>query len=346
MTLRAVVLGCVLVACASAPVSLPAYYTAVDSEHPRYPRARFIAGRGISSVSAEDAGARAKENVLLQISTRLESETSSLQLYTTKGGSAETATSRVSVRSSFERADLIRLVDRASQGGTFYAYAVLDRAAADRDLAAAMSADLTAFRAAAESASKARAGRDNSAFKTAATGAIRIRPRIDFAFIVRRAVTGRPAPEEPEYVAARNQPLATIEEARGRRVVGVVLKNAGAGRLADFAASAVRPLLLRPDSAGCAAREKKGLTDATQLEVVPEERCSEGSLGERCEVVVRLTAQACAGSLHGAGTIATVRSVHPSDREKARRSAWDKVTAQAVEAAVRDALKGTVLGGE
>jgi hypothetical protein len=343
MTLRAVVLGCVLAACASAPLSFPAYYTAVNSEHPQYPQARFIAGTGISSVSAEDAGARAKENVLLQISTRLESEISSFQLYTTKG---EAATSRVSIRSSFERADLIRLVDRASQGGTFYAYAVLDRAAADRELAAAMSADLTTFRAAAESAGKARAGQDNGAFETAATAAIRIRPRIDSAFIVRRAVTGQPAPEEPEYVSARNQLLATIEEARGRRVIGVVLKNAGGGQLADFAASAVRRLGLRPDSAGCAAREKKDLTDATQLDVAPEERCSEGSLGERCEVVVRLTAQACVGSLHGAGTIATVRGMHPSDREKARRSAWDKVTAQAVEAAVRDALKGTVLGGE
>jgi len=346
MMLRAVVSVCVLAACASAPLSFPAYYTAVDSEHPRYPRARFIAGTGISSVSAEDAGARAKENVLQQISTRLESETSSFQLYTTRGGVAETATSRVSVRSSFERADLIRLVDRASQSGTFYAYAVVDRAAADRELTAAMSADLATFRAAAESARMARADHDNGALETAATGAIRIRPRIDSAFIVRRAVTGQPAPEEPEYVSARNELLATLEEARGRRVVGVVLKNAGAGQLADLTASAVRRLGLRPDAAGCAARDKKDLTDATQLEVAPEERCSEGSLGERCDVIVRLTAQACAGGFSGAGTVATVRGVHPSDREKARRSAWDKVTAQAVEAAVRDALKGTVLGGE
>jgi len=318
----------VLVACASAPVSFPAYYTAVNSEHPRYPQARFIGGTGISSVSAEDAAARARENVVQQISTRLESETSSFQLYTTKRGAAEAATGRVSVWSSFDRADLILLVDRANQGGTFYAYAVLDRAAADRELAAAMSAELTTFRAA------------------AASEAIRIRPRIDSAFIVRRAVTGQPAPEEAEYVAARNQLLATIEEARGRRVVGVVLKNAGAGQLADLTASAVRRLGLRPDTAACAARDKKDLTDATQLEVAPEERCSEGSLGERCDVIVRLTAQACAGGLSGAGTVATVRGVHPSDREKARRSAWDKVTAQAVEAAVRDALKGTVLAGE
>ena len=48
----------------------------------------------------------------------------------------------------------------------------------------------------------------------------------------------------------------------------------------------------------------------------------------------------------GAGTITTVRGVHPSDREKARRSAWDKVTPQAVEAAVRDALKSTILAGD
>ncbi|HEY4730544.1 MAG TPA: hypothetical protein VIH41_05385, partial [Myxococcales bacterium] len=311
--------------------SFPAYFTAANAEHPRYPQARFIGGTGISSVSAEDAAARATENVVQQISTRLESETSSFQLYTTKRGAAEAATGRVSVWSSFDRADLILLVDRANQGGTFYAYAVLDRAAADRELAAAMSAELTTFRAAAASA---------------ASEAIRIRPRIDSAFIVRRAVTGQPAPEEAEYVAARNQLLATIEEARGRRVVGVVLKNAGAGQLADLTASAVRRLGLRPDAAGCAARDKKDLTDATQLEVAPEERCSEGSLGERCDVIVRLTAQACAGGLSGAGTVATVRGVHPSDREKARRSAWDKVTAQAVEAAVRDALKGTVLAGE
>jgi len=101
MTPRAVVLGCVLAACASAPVSFPAYYTAVNSEHPRYPQARFIGGTGISSVSAEDTAARARENVVQQISTRLVSETSSFQLYTTKG---ETATLKV-VRQKGDESD-------------------------------------------------------------------------------------------------------------------------------------------------------------------------------------------------------------------------------------------------
>jgi hypothetical protein len=346
MNLRLVVPGCVLAACASAPVALPARYTAVSAEHPEYPRSRFITGMGISSVDADDADARAKENVALQISTRLESETSSFQQYTTQGGTTEAVTSRVSIRSSFERADLIRLVDRAAQGGAFYAYAVLDRAAADRELAAAMSADLASFRAAAESARKARSEQDSGVFGTAANEAARIRPRLDSIFIVRRALAGHAAAEEAEYVALRNQLLASIEEARARRVVGVVLKNAGSNHLADSTVNAVKRLGLRPDAAGCATRDKKELTDATELDVAPEERCNEGSLGERCEVIVRMTALACSGGTSGAGTIAVVRGAHPSDREKARRSAWEKVTPQAVEAAVRDALKSTLLAGD
>ena len=344
--MKRLLVGCMLAACASPPLVLPAHYTAMSTDHPQYPQARFITGVGISSASAEDADSRARGNVALQISTRLESETSSFQQYTTRGGTTETVTSRVSVRSSFDRADLIRVVDRASQGGAFYSYAVLDRPSADGELGAAMTADLASFRSAAERARKARAEQDSGVFGSAANEASRIRPRIDSAFIVRRAVAGSPAAEEAEYVGVRNQLLALIEEVRSRRVVGVLVKNAGGGHLADFTVNAVKRLGLRPDAAGCAAREKKELTDATQLEVAAEERCTEGSLGERCEVVVRLTAQACAGGTSGAGTITTVRGVHPNDREKARRSAWDKVTPQAVEAAVRDALKSTILAGD
>jgi hypothetical protein len=41
-----------------------------------------------------------------------------------------------------------------------------------------------------------------------------------------------------------------------------------------------------------------------------------------------------------------VRGVHPSDRDKARKSAWDKVTPQAIEVAVREALKSAIQIGE
>ena len=346
MNLNLVALGLVLSACTTALAPPPAWTTAVNSEDPRYPHVRFITGVGLSSTAADDADARAKENVALQISTRLESETSSFQSYTTQAGTSETVTSRVSVRSSFDRADLIRVVDRTRQSGVFYSYAVLDRAATDRELGASMSADLVSFRAAAENARQARGEQDAGVFGTAAAEAAKIRPRIDSAFIVRRAVAGHPAAEESEYVVLRNQLLALIEEARARRVVGVVVKSAGGDNLADFAVNAVKRLGLRPDAAGCATRDRKDLPDATELDVTPEEKCSEGALGERCEVVVRLVAQSCSGGTSGAATVATVRGIHPSDRERARRLAWDKVTAQAVEAAVRDALKGTILIGE
>ena len=345
--MKNVLLVLLAAACSGAPVKpLPAYYTAANVDHPRFPRSRFVAGIGLSTVSAEDADQRAAANVSAQISAQLQSETSSFQQYTSKtGDTAESITSRVSVRSNFDRADLIRVVEREKQGDTFYSYAALDRAATDRELANAASADLASFKAAAESAKKARAEQDTGVFSTGAAEAAHIRPRLDASFIVRRAVAGRAA-EEAGYVSLRNELLTLLEQARSRRVVGVVLKNSGNGHLADFTVNAVKHLGLRPDTASCEKRDRKDLTDATTLEVDPEENCSEGSLGERCEVVVHLVAQACSGGTSGAGTVALVRGVHPSDRDKARKSAWDKVTQQAIEAAVRDALKSAIQIGE
>jgi hypothetical protein len=337
-----------LVACAGAPARpLPAYYVAANVDHPRFSHQRYITGVGLSTVSGEDADERAKANVSAQISAQLQSETSSFQQYTSKSGeTAEAISSRISVRSSFDRADLIRIVEHEKQGDTFYSYAALDRAATDRELAAQASGPLASFRAAAESARKARAEQDTGVFSTAASEAVKIRPQLDSTYIVRRAVAGRPAAEEAEYVSLRNELLVLLEQARARRVVGVVLRNAGVGHLGDYTVNAVKHLGLRPDNAPCEKREKKDLTDATQLEVHPEENCMEGSLGERCEVVVRLVAQACAGGTSGAGTVSMVRGVHPSDRDKARKSAWDKVTPQSIEAAVRDALKSAIQIGE
>ena len=335
------------VACSGAPVKpLPAYYNAANIDHPTYPRSRFITGPGLGSTQ-EMADQNAKANVSAQVSASLQSETSSFQQYTSaSGNTAESVTSRVSVRSDFDRADLIRIVDRRQQGDTFYSYAALDRAATDRELANAAGADLASFKSAAETASTADAAGDAGVFATAASEAAKLRPRLDAAFIVRRAVAGRPAADEATYVALRNELLKELEQHRARRVVGVVLKGHGNGHLADFTVNAVKRLGLRPDTAACDKRDKRDLTDATELEVDPVENCSEGSLGERCEVTVHLVAQACSGGTTGEGTVALVRGVHPSDRDRARRSAWDKVTQQAVEAAVRDALKSALQMGE
>ena len=336
-------------ACGGSQVApLPPYFTAVNVDHPRFPQSRFVTGVGLSGVSAEDADERAKANVSAQISAQLESETSSFQQYTSRtGDTAELVSARISVRSSFDRADLIQLVERVKQGDTFYSYAALDRAATDRELAAGVTADLASFSSAAQTAKRARAQHDTGVFSTAATEAGKIRPRLDSSFILRRAMARRPAVEEASYVTLRNELLALVEEARSRRVVGVVVKSPnGGGHLSDFTVNAVKHIGLRPDAAPCSARPAKELTDATELEVDPEENCSEGSLGERCEVVVHLVAQACSGGTSGAGTVAMVRGVHPSDRDKARKSAWDKVTPQAIEAAVREALKSTIQIGE
>jgi hypothetical protein len=336
-----------LAACGGAQVKpLPAWYTTANVDHPQYPQRRFVTGVGLSTVSADDADARAKANVSAAISAQLQSETTSFQQYSSSGGTSESATSRVSVRTSFDRADLIRVVAREQQKDAFYSYAVLDRAAADRELNAAMSADLTSFIAAAGEARSADAAQKTGVFSTAAGEAWKLRPRLDAAFIVRRAVAGHPAAEEPKYLEERNDLLTLVEAHRARRVVGVVLKNAGAGHLGDFTVNAVKRMGLRPDSSSCSSRDKTQLTDATELEVRPEESCNEVSLGEKCEVVVHLVALACAGGTAGAGTIAMVRAIHPSDRDKARRSAWEKVTAQAVETAVREALKSTITPGE
>jgi hypothetical protein len=337
-----------LAACAGAQVKpLPAYYNAANVDHPKFPRSRFITAPGLSSVSAADADDRAKANISAQISAELQSETSSFQQYSSKSGdTTEDVKSRVLVKSSFERADLIRVVEREQQGDTHYSFAALDRAATDREMGAEMSADLTRFRAAAEDAGRARGEGNTGVFSTAAAEATRVRPRLDASFIVRRAVAGRPATEEPEYVQLRNRLLTLLAEARSRRVVGVLVRNTGNGHLADYVVNIVKRLGLRPDGAACEKREKRDLTDATQLEVDPVENCSEGSLGEKCEVTVHLVAQACAGGTSGAGTVASVRGIHPSDREKARKSAWDKVTPQAIEAAVKDALKSAIQIGE
>ena len=344
--MKNIVLVILAAACAGAPVKpLPSWYEAV-AENPQYPRSRYITASAPGTTQVE-ADQKAAANISAQISAELQSETSSFQQYTSKtGDTAESVTSRTSVRTSFDRADLIRIVDRQQQGPTFYAYAVLDRASTDRELANVASADLASFKAAAEAAKKARAEQDTGVFSTAASEAAHIRPRLDSAFIVRRAVAGRPAAEEAAYVALRNELLTLLEQARSRRVVGVVLKSSGNGHVADFAINAVKRLGLRPDGAACDKRDKKDLTDATELDVEPEENCGEGSLGERCEVTVHRVAQACSGGTSGAGTVQLVRGVHPSDRAKASKSAWDKVTPQAIEAAVRDALKSAIQIGE
>ena len=345
--MKRIIIAITLAACAGAPVKpLPAWYTAASADHPRFPRSRYITGVGLSQASAVDADLRAQANVSAQISAQLQSETSSFEQYSSRNGAhneSQDIASRTSVRSNFDRADLIVVVEREKQGGTFYSYAALDRRATDGEMSSEMAADLSSFKAAAEAAIKARHEADTGTFSSSVAEASRVRGKLDSSFVVRRAVAGRPAPEELAYMKLRNALLEMLAEAKARRVVGVVFKS-GTSQLNTYTINAIKHLGLRPDNNSCSKRED--VADATELVVDPSENCSEGSLGERCEVVVHLTAQGCAGGTAGEGMVPLVRGVHPSDRERARRSAWDKVTPAAVEAAVRDALKSTIQIGE
>jgi hypothetical protein len=86
--------------------------------------------------------------------------------------------------------------------------------------------------------------------------------------------------------------------------------------------------------------------DATELVLSAEESCGDGSLGPKCEVNVRLHARGCAGGGEGEGRIAQLRGAHTSDVLKAKAKAWEKVTDQVVESAVREALRGTLSAGD
>ena len=96
---KKILIALLAAACGGAPVKpLPAYYTASNVDHPRFPHQRFITGIGLSGVSAEDADQRAMANVSAQVSAQLQSETSSFQQYTSKtGDTAEKVTDRKSV---------------------------------------------------------------------------------------------------------------------------------------------------------------------------------------------------------------------------------------------------------
>lgn len=349
MTARQLLLplcSCLLACAGAAPRSIPAWYTARAASHPRYPASRFVTGAGVSTVSAEDAAQRAQAEVAAQISSRIESELVSFERESTREGAVQDVQSRTRVRTDFERNDLVRVVDTDASSGTFYAFAALDREEAARELATAMGKDLAAFQAAARAARAADADGQAQVFATAAAQAARLRPAIEAGFVRRRAISGRPAADEKVYADTRDQLLVAVARHQARRVVGVVFKAAGSGHLGDYAVNAVKRLGLRPDAVACDGRRKADAADATELEVEPVESCGEGSLGERCEVTVHLTARACEGDTAGRGTVAMVRAIHPSDREKALRAAWDKVTQQAVESAVREALQSALETGE
>ena len=338
------------IACAGTPAKpLPGYMVnAAAADNPRYPRARYLVAVGISSASFEDAAAKAQAEIAAQISAQVQSEVASFQGFVAGSGESERVTQNISVKSAWKHAELILVVEREQRRGAYYAYAVMDRAEADQAIARDQEPEQQRFQLAVQAALDARKAGRVGDFWTAERGARGAQPAVEASWLLRRALMARPAPGEAEYRQARTALETALAEARARRVVDVVLQGAADQRLVEYAMKAVRGLGIgHVETKGCEARRAGGeqLLDATELLLAPRETCSQGSLGEKCEVQAQIVARGCASGGVGEGTVAAVKAIHPSDGDKARKAAWAKVTYQAVDAAVRDALKGAVAIG-
>ncbi len=335
----AIVAGSLLVTSGCAgPRPLPSYVTSTTDD-PKYPRSRFIVEVASSTQSEGDAELQARAKLAADISAELTAETSSF-LQESGNKESQSASVEVKQRTRFERADLIAISDHAEVSGTYYARAVLERAKADAEYSRAQKADLVTFTQYSETAQQAADHGKPGEFATAKGHAMKLRPALEATFIVRRALLGHPSEDERQYFATRDALLKAAAQSEAYRVVEVRIEGAPAPELLQLTVAAVRKLGLRVAENQTCAQVTDHAADATELVVSPEETCSEGSLGEKCEVAVRLHARGCLGGGEGEGRTQQMRGIHPSERERARTAAWKHVNAEVVESAVGAALRG------
>ena len=332
--------------CASAPVKpLPAYLRASEPVVPRFPRSQFIAAVGTSTKTPEEAVQRARAGAVQQVSSQIQVE---IEHWASEAQGTEASRFLEKIRSTsaFVHAELIRVAEQAELEGTFYALAILDRAEAEAALARDAAADESRFRAAADRALLARAEHKAGEFAVASSEAQAALPGVESSYVVRRAVLRGRSPSEAAHVQLRTSLIQALVEAHSRRFVDIRLALGENPALMQRAVAAVKRLGLRvAEGRGCDAQAEEARLDATELVLTPEESCGDGSFGPKCEVNIRLHARGCSGGGEGEGRIAQLRGAHTTDRERARAKAWEKVTDQVVESAVREALRGTLSSG-
>lgn len=333
-------------ACAAPKKNLPAYMTA-SAQHPKFPKSKFLVVVGESTISNDDADARAKKRLADNISSELQAETRSFMEATTTNGRADErqrVVEDIVIKTGFSRADLISIAERERSGDVFYSVAVLDRARADQELASANRADVLSYKHYAESAITAFAAARMGEFWTAAAKAGELGPAIAASFILRRAVLGGASADEAEHRVLQDSLLKAVAVAFSKQLVIVRIDGPSDSDLMKLTNEALHKLKLRVgDQKTCAAVGAEAQMFAAELVLQPEENCSEGSLGERCEVGVQIRAASCAGGAEGRGSIPKGKGVHPSDRARARKAAWGRVlTPDLVESAVKEALKGAI----
>ncbi|MBS2024163.1 MAG: hypothetical protein JST92_17305 [Deltaproteobacteria bacterium] len=339
-----------LAGCGAPKKTLPAYMTSSQAEHPKYPRGKYLVQTGMSTISQDDADARAKKLVSEAVSSQLQAETRSfMESSSVNGASTDKAkaTEEIVVKTGFTRADLINIAERDRSGDEFYAVAVLDRARCESELGSAVAADLNSYSSYAEAAMKAYAAGRMGEFWTAAAKASEVRPALEASFIIRRAVLTRPAADEGKYTALRDGLAKNVADAFAKQLVIVRVDGAAEADLLKLTNTALQKMKLRVgDQKTCAAIAPEAQMFAAELVLEPEETCGEVQLGEKCEVRVQLRAAACSGGAEGRGGIPAGVAINASERAKAHRAAWQRVLQeQLVETAVREALKGAVTTG-
>jgi len=335
-----------LFGCASAPARpRPAWSNASEPDLPRYPRAQFITAVGGSTVSPEEALGRARSSAVQQVSSQIQVEIENWASETS-GTEASRSLERIRSASSFAHAELIRVVEQVKSEEGFYALAVLDRAEAEAALSRDGAADESRFQAAAKRALSAREGRRAGEFLAAADEAQAALPAVESSYVVRRALLRGRSASEAAHSALRTSLIEALTAAKSRRVVDIRLGSGTYPALLQRAVAAVKRLGLRvAEGQGCDEKGGDSQLDATELILTPEEVCGDGSFGPKCEVNIRLHARGCSGGAVGEGRIGQLRGAHTTDPERAKAKAWEKVTDQIVESAVRDALKGTITAG-
>ena len=335
-----------LVGCAgSAPRPRPAWSKASEPDVPAYPRGRFITAVGSSTVSVEEALGRARANAVQQVSSQIQVEVEHWASET-NGTEASKYLEKIRASSTFTHAELIRVVEQAKAEESFYALAVLDRAEAEAALARDGASDEAHFQAAARRALEAREGRRSGESAAAADEALATLPAVESSYLVRRAVLRAVSPSEAAHNSLRTSLIALQVAMKTRRVVDIRLGSGTYPALLQRAVAAVKRLGLRvAEGKGCDAQTSDAQLDATELVLTPEETCGDGSFGPKCEVSIRLYARGCSGGAEGEGRISQLKGAHTTDPERAKAKAWEKVTDQVVESAVRDALKGTITAG-
>jgi hypothetical protein len=333
--------GLLAVACASAK-PLPAYVT--NPIDPKFPSARFIVEYGTSTVSAGDAELIARAKIAQDLKSEISAEVRSYvgQL---EGKESQRASDEIVQRTSFERNDLVRPVDAQQVNGTFYSRVALERGHADAEYARAQSSDLTGFSKYAELALQAAKEGKTGDFATAHSRAQHLIPQLDSSFVMRRSILGHPSDDERQFVLTRVLLQKAAADIDTHRVVVIRVEGLPSPLLMQLAVAAVRKLGPRVGEDQTCAQLPEHQAEATELVLSPEETCGESTLGERCVIAIRLHARGCTGSGDGEGRIGPMPGIHPSDRDRARAAAWKRVTPDAVELAVGQALRGAQVVG-